>query len=548
MAFRMESQPGRTETWLDALPALAPLSAPGPAAGGGGGFDLGGLINELRQGTATRGARASRRGDLDEAFMRERLRQTREGYEQSKLDRMRAQARQNWRGPRELQEGSPEAFAEHLKFIQGAQGMPEVYSPFFTESLRYLGSPKGAGAKAGLMQTGQLLSEMGGRALSGAYGVEAEREKGRQARETSKYLRDLGIGLGDEKEKEEEGPGSEREEGGGIPKTGWYYLHKDEQVVPAPKTLRAMLEGKVLKRHMGSADRRRSFKYGTSGAQRELRSYQRGTPGVLEALQEAFSRAPATGPGGAPLESMMPVEMFGEDPEQQTEEVMPLRQSEFGLEEGAAGRRPSGVPPAASPESMQDFDIPGLTVGRGARGERSFKLVGEPEAPGVAETRNLEQEQGAIDALRETARGHARFAEQLLMYANQRPNADSSSRLRDMAKDRLAMGREIAQVAETRSKDLTARQQVRAEQEAKEVVGRMAAGAKAGETRASLAKTGSERQTQAMKAMGDLFSAYAKREDVEPEQIQALLMQLMQSAAGVGQLGGTWMTGDTETP
>ena len=183
-----------------------------------------------------------------------------------------------------------------------------------------------------------------------------------------------------------------------------------------------------------------------------------------------------------------------------------------------------------------------VTESRGEAGERKFTLEGSPYGMSERMEDRFDTETRQIEEMNDAARSHARYASQLLHYANQRPHSMAYEKIREMAADRLKMGQEIERAASMRQKQLDAMVATTGEQEARmagaeiEAAGRVGAARETGAARVAAAERGGaqRQQQEAMERMAEVFRAYAGSEGVDEETMMANMQQLMQLFAMMG--------------
>lgn len=373
------------------------------------------------------------------------------------------------------------------------------------------------------------------------------------------------------------GAGSSRETGGGIPEDGWYYLHQDEDVIPAPKTLKEMMVNRL---QPGSP--RTGYQTGTPRANENLYELMaRIFSGPIDPDQErrnleaAYATEPGLempmdfgeemgvpeppGPPGPPsdtggnlvAEAQERRQMIA-DPDVHPQEALDLIASERERIKGPGGQ-------AMDQGRPEEMGIEGLEVTESPISERrstsmfgeehftrpetsqetvkSYKLDQTPRSPEEAQGRKVEQatqaqekEQAEIDRLYEAANSHASYAANLLDYAGQNTGSPAYENLRTMASDRLALAQEIERVASVRKKQIDMKQAALGEQQAKVTASQIEAGGRVGAAQAGAqgraAGAGVDRQRMIMDNLRHLVSTYAGIEGGDPEE-QAQMVQEM---------------------
>jgi hypothetical protein len=370
------------------------------------------------------------------------------------------------------------------------------------------------------------------------------------------------------------GPGSGRETGGGIPEDGWYFLHKEEQVVPAPKTLKSMLMGSMVE--AGSPEK----------------GYQGGTPDARQSIMDLLF--PVGGPTVSRSENMLGSRAEGLTPEEIDErlsrdyqipeypgapdyladpENTTIRRSkeareqiadpdvhpQQALDSMAAERERLGLSGSKPTSRPGEQGIEGLSISESPISERrstSFKgetLYNRPETsqrmvknysldqrPGSPEeaaaremeemTRRLEKEQSDIQRLYDAANSHAQYAGNLLEYASKIQGTPAYENMRQMASDRLALAQEIERVASVRQKQLDTRQGAMGEQQARVAAAQIEAGGRVGAAKEAAtgrqAIAGQSREEALMNNIRQLVTSYAGIEGGDPD-TQAQMVQDM---------------------
>ena len=192
--------------------------------------------------------------DVKSAFSMSDLRRAMRGRGGGPQPRAGREDRREARGPRSRSGGyAPKGgreVSERGRAGQMAQSLlasPGAYrgDPFGAQNIQnMIGAIGIPAAQQGLMQSGQLLAGQGGEAVTNPTALAARGQRGMGPNE-QRALRQQMLAQG-------MGPGSSREEGGGVPETGMYQLHEGEEVVPAPEKLQEMVMDMMVDRQMGS--------------------------------------------------------------------------------------------------------------------------------------------------------------------------------------------------------------------------------------------------------------------------------------------------------
>lgn len=333
-----------------------------------------------------------------------------------------------------------------------------------------------------------------------------------------------------------------RKTGGGIPKDGWYYLHAQEEVVPAPKTLRDMMMGKMVRNPAPKGSppsrnphSRESFETGTRSLWDVIKQLTSAEPmpSDEEALQmwlgqkdeESDTTDPRlltdpqlskeynipSGPGERPapdpeVQAMELRRRNVADPDVDMRTAMAsMAQERQRFGQGASDGRKMDQRPSES-------GIEGLSISEEPLSERrqtatlgGQALYNRPEAPAgqtsvkkytldqtprtdqerrarEAETlqRELDSQRAEVDRLNEAAYSHSQMASKLLDYAAQNQGSSIYESLRQQASDRLALAQQMERMAAQQAKMLDAKASKLGELQTNLAVAQIEAGGRVG--------------------------------------------------------------------